>query len=197
MKLSVFTPTHNPVRLVDAYESFKDSLAWDEWVIAPNGNCREGDIPEVIRKDPRVVLHQAPDDCGSRIGALKGFACDRCTGDILVELDHDDMLVSPVLEAIKQAFLDDPAVVLVYSNFANINEDWSCRHYNPFYGWVTRPWAYNGRALEETLAPPPTAHTASSMWWGPNHVRAYRRTAYDAVGGYNTAMAVGDDQELC
>lgn len=196
MQLSIFTPTHAPGYLLEAFESFRHSKAWFEWVIVPNGECRLADIPFEIVRDPRVIIVQAPEELGSRIGGLKGFACSQCKGNVLVELDHDDLLVEPILNLVDHAFIQNPTASLVYSNFANVNSDWTCRQYNQFYGWKTRPWRYQDRDLEETLAPLPDAHTASSMFWGPNHIRAFRRTSYEAVGGYNQELWVGDDQDL-
>ena len=91
MKLSLFTPTHKPDYLVDAYSSLKLQTLTDwEWVILPNG--KDVTIPEVIRKDPRVKLVTTGNN-SHNIGALKRSACDATTGDILVEFDHDDLLV--------------------------------------------------------------------------------------------------------
>lgn len=56
MLLSIFTPTHDPQHLVEAYDSLKiqDYENW-EWVIVPNGGA-VGKIPEVIRLDKRVHI---------------------------------------------------------------------------------------------------------------------------------------------
>jgi len=162
------------------------------------------DIPEVIRQDPRVIVVQAPDYLNSttggkyNIGALKAFACACCHGDILVELDHDDLLVDPILEDVHRAFASDSDVTLVYSNFANVNgAAWDPSEFNTDFGWKYRDAVYQGHKVRETIAPPPTAHTVSSMYWGPNHIRAFRRAAYELVGGHNPDLPVGDDQDLC
>ena len=55
---------------------------------------------------------------------------------ILVELDHDDILVLTCLSRIAGAFEVDPEVVLVYSDFAQINEDGTANHTG-----LTRSWA--------------------------------------------------------
>ena len=90
MKLSIFTPTHLPAHLPEAYASLlrQNHTDW-EWVLVPNGG--KAVIPDNIRNDPRVKVV----DGGSHlynIGALKRLACDNCSGDAFIELDHDDLL---------------------------------------------------------------------------------------------------------
>jgi glycosyltransferase involved in cell wall biosynthesis len=103
MKLSVFTPTHLPDHLTEAYHSLlrQNYTNW-EWVIVPNGS--KAFIPDAIRADKRVKVVS-----GARrhynIGALKRLACDNATGYGFVELDHDDLLFpGDSLGAIAAAF---------------------------------------------------------------------------------------------
>jgi len=50
---SVFTPTHRPNYLSDAYRSLCEQTRKDwEWVLVPNGP--KAYIPDALRKDPRV-----------------------------------------------------------------------------------------------------------------------------------------------
>jgi hypothetical protein len=42
----------------------------------------------------------------------------------------------------------------------------------------------------------PTPHNVGYVWYAPNHVRAFRRTSYDAVGGFDDSLDVLDDHEL-
>ena len=39
-------------------------------------------------------------------------------------------------------------------------------------------------------------HNLGYIWYSPNHVRAFRRSAYDEVGGYDAELAILDDQDL-
>jgi len=36
-----------------------------------------------------------------------------------------------------------------------------------------------------------------TIWWAPNHVRAWRAKDYWAIGGHNADMALADDHDLC
>jgi SAM-dependent methyltransferase len=196
--ISIFTPTHNPQYLLEAYESFRNSRLPLEWIVVPNNECSASDVPEVIASDSRVRIVSPGGSIGTNIGALKHFACAQCRGDVLLELDHDDLLVPEILPKVQDAFDDNPGVVLVHSNWAEVEmPDWTPKTYAPQYGWTWRPFVYGGRyPLQQLEAPPQNAYTASSMYWGPNHLRAFRRSAYERVFGHDPKMAAGDDLDL-
>jgi hypothetical protein len=42
----------------------------------------------------------------------------------------------------------------------------------------------------------PSPHNLGYIWYAPNHVRAFRRSAYDEVGGYDASLEFLDDQDL-
>src|SRR5690348_4542507 len=133
MKISVFTPTHKPDYLAEAHASLaaQQGVDW-EWVLVPNGRAFE--VPERIRADARVRVVAAPDWIAKLgVGALKRFSCEQCEGDVLVELDHDDLLVPSALGKIAGAVSDGAG--FVYSDFANFRADGSCEVYDKAYGW--------------------------------------------------------------
>src|SRR5260370_22289061 len=104
MHISVFTPSHDPRYLSDCYRSLRSQTHSDwEWVVLLNGQASSWAPPE---RDPRVVVRKAPADLRG-VGAAKRYACSIAPGDILVELDHDDLLTSTCLEEVHQAFQDD------------------------------------------------------------------------------------------
>lgn len=190
MRLSIFTPSHKPEHLSELYDSIK-AQDFDEWVILLNGGVTYADLP----KDPRIV--QVLDGGGEPyVGRLKRDAVAHCTGDILVEVDHDDLLAPTAIAEIRRAFAETDAG-FVYSNTVSANMDWTQRErYGAQYGWQFRPVDWNGHALDETISFEPTPASVSRIWYAPNHVRAFRREAYDAVGGYNAQMRVLDDLDL-
>ena len=193
MKVSIFTPTHNPSYLLDVYASIKDQ-GFDEWVIVPNGSCLVGDIPSEISADPRVVI--APTESTGVVGALKRFACSQCTGDILVECDHDDMLIEPAIAEVRKAF-QSSNVVLAYSNCAEFNQsDGASREFGPGYGWEYRDFSHRGTKYREIVSPSDHPSNASIIYYSPNHLRAFRREAYEAAGGHDPSMKILDDQDL-
>jgi hypothetical protein len=64
------------------------------------------------------------------------------------------------------------------------------------YGWQFRPARFEGRDVDEIVAFEPTPAAVSRIWYAPDHLRAFRRTAYDAAHGYNAEMRVLDDADL-
>ncbi len=191
--ISVFTPSHQP-RFLD--ETLNSLLAqhdpdW-EWVVLLNGNARW----RPLQPDRRVRVVEADDVQG--VGAAKRRACSLTRGDILVELDHDDLLVPEALARVRAEFAKDPDASLVYSDTAHIAQDGSRddTKFDLANGWEYDDVVIDGRALLWAHSFEPTPHNVSYIWFAPNHVRAFRRTAYESVGGYDASRHVLDDQDL-
>ena len=146
--------------------------------------------------DARVKVSRAPGRARG-VGALKRAACEKAEGDILVELDHDDRLSRACLAAVVDAF-EDQSVVLAYSDFAQINADGSPNRdrFDQSHGWVYTQGTIDGQSYDRCHALAPTPHNVAYIWYAPNHVRAFRRSAYEQVGGYNAQLEYLDDQEL-
>jgi glycosyltransferase involved in cell wall biosynthesis len=194
MRVSVFTPSHDIRYLDAAYQSLRDQSFSDwEWIVWLNGKAPIWRPPE---PDERVKVSRATSKARG-IGALKRAACELASGEILVELDHDDRLSRGCLAQVIDAF-EDPGVVFAYSDFAQINGDGSPNRerFDPEHGWVYTPGTIDGREYDRCHALAPTPHNLGYIWYAPNHVRAFRRTTYDEVGGYNAALEYLDDQEL-
>ena len=68
--------------------------------------------------------------------------------------------------------------------------------FNAANGWEYRSESIDGRFHNVCLAPEPTPNNVAYIWYAPNHVRAFRREAYEAVGGYDATLEVLDDQDL-
>jgi len=187
--ISVFTPSHNSKFLDDCYASLKAQTIenW-EWIVLLNGGA-EWSRPEW---DDRVRVAYA-DEKLQGVGALKRHAVELCSGRILVELDHDDLLAPNALEEIQNVF-KDPYTVFAYSDFAQINEDGTPNHqrFDESFGWE---YYQEGEHLVcKGLEPSP--HNVSYIWYAPNHVRAFLKFAYDTAGGYDSSKKVLDDQDL-
>ncbi|MCU1676979.1 MAG: hypothetical protein JWM93_1737, partial [Frankiales bacterium] len=195
MLLTVFTPSHNPRFLDDCYDSLRRQTHEDwEWVVLLNGRARDWK-PAV--GDARVrVIKGRPGVRG--VGAAKREACEHANADVLVELDHDDVLASTCLERVAAAFTAHAEVVLVFSDFAQINEDGSPNHarFNEAMGWVYDEVDVDGTAQLRCHALESSPHNVGYIWYAPNHVRAFRRSAYEQVGGYDPSLQVLDDQDL-
>lgn len=193
MLISVFTTSHDPRFLNDAYESLaRQSLPDWEWIVL----LHKGAVWRPPREDPRVHVSRASSRVRG-IGALKRAACDLATGAILVELDHDDLLTRGCLAALADAF-SKPKVACAYSDWAQINEDGSPNHdrFDVSDGWMYSAGTLEGKNFDRCHALAATPHNLGYVWYAPNHVRAFRRTAYDEVGGYNAELKLLDDQDL-
>ena len=191
--LSVFTPSHNPAFLGDCLASLEAQTHQDwEWIVLLNRGARW----EPPRDDPRVRV--LSDDTLEGIGAAKQSACAQARGEILVELDHDDILAGHALGSIAEAFTEHAGAAMVYSNCAQILEDGSRDDstFNLAYGWEYREATVDGRAVQYAVAFQPTPHNVSYIWFAPNHVRAFSRVAYEQAGGYDPGRHVLDDQDL-
>src|SRR3954454_13980940 len=104
MVLSVFTPSHNPRYLDECLRSLQAQTFQDwEWVVLLNGKATSW---SPAQPDPRVKVTKAPPGVKG-VGAAKKAACEIATGDILVELDHDDTITPSCLVAILDAMVSD------------------------------------------------------------------------------------------
>lgn len=188
--LSVFTPSHDPTYLDDCYDSLLNQTFTDwEWVVLLNGDYS---VEWLEPADDRVKVYHTSG--GKTIGNLKDEAIQACSSELLVELDHDDILMHSALWDIYDAYLNHPESSLYYSDGAQINADGSPNHdrFDSRHGWDYS----TDCGFDRIHALPPTPHNVSYIWYAPNHVRAFTRTTYDKVGGYNTELLVCDDQDL-
>ena len=151
MKLSIFTPTHLPTYLPEVYSSLLRQRYTDwEWVLVPNGE--KASIPDDIRRDDRVRVVDGGQHLYN-IGAIKRLACDHCSGDAFIELDHDDLLFpGNSLSAIEAAFrrgagfvFSDPAVFSYKSK--NNKNTYDKFVYSSAHGWENYTVNVYGREL--------------------------------------------------
>jgi glycosyltransferase involved in cell wall biosynthesis len=191
-KISVFTPSHNTKWLDECYESLKKQTYGEwEWIVLLNGGA-DWTPPA----DERIKLYKT--DTTDGIGALKSEACSFATGSILVELDHDDLLVSNCLLELHDVFKMKPEVGFVYSNTAQISEDGSRNDtlFNGAMGWTYEEIEIDGQTLLQCNSMEPFPSSVSYVWYAPNHVRAFRKSVYDQIGGYNPTLEVLDDLDI-
>ena len=190
--ISVFTPSHNTKWLNDCYESLCAQTYTDwEWVVLLNGKAKDWSPSE---EDSRVKVAFVKPQLGENIGALKRYAVELCTGDILVELDHDDILMPTALEEIDAA-ISNSNYGFCYSDFAQINEDGSPdkTEFNKAFGWTYYDDADGYHVCESMDVHP---HNVSYIWFAPNHLRAFTRQAYNKTSGYDPNLDILDDQDI-
>lgn len=199
--ISIFTPVHpQSLRwLGECYDSLVEQTVTDwEWVVVPN---RGAVVPDRIASDKRVKVYPFPDSAfppigeSAAIGALKRYATERCSGDIYVELDCDDLLRQDALDKIGEAFAQGAG--FVYSDFAEFTDGtWGKRQYNSACNWQRYDCEYKGHPLWAMRAWPPHAASFLNIYWAPNHVRSWRRDVYWHAGGHSRELPVADDHAL-
>ncbi|MFJ8111257.1 glycosyltransferase [Streptomyces sp. NPDC096132] len=192
-RFSVFTPSHRPRFLDECLTTLQAQTCTDwEWIVLLNNGARWR--PE--HPDERVRVEIA--DHAAGVGATKRRACELARGEILVELDHDDLLAKDCLAEVGKAFDEHPEIVLVYSNTAQITEDGKRdeSRFDESCGWQYEDVLVDGRKVLQVLSLAPTPHNVAYIWYAPNHVRAFRRDAYEKAGGYDATRTVLDDQDL-
>jgi glycosyltransferase involved in cell wall biosynthesis len=199
MKFSIITPEHNPKNvffLLELFESIKEQTytKW-EWILYLNGECTIDHIPDEIRNHTQVVIHLQKED-NKNIGFIKNKAFHLATGDILVEVDHDDMITPDCLQELYDAFQDEE-IGFVYSDNAVLHMKNEFVPYDPIYGWTKREFDWKGKTLTAMHSWEPTSHSLGFIWYAPDHVRAWRTDVYEKIGGHNPELSICDDHELC
>lgn len=211
-KVSVYTPVYNTgrERLLRTWHSLRRQSYPDwEWVIVDDHSSDPGtqEALEEIRSDYRVSFHRLAKPSGN-IGELKGYLCAVSTGDILLELDHDDVLTPEAVGWIVRAFAKHPECGVAYTNWAEQYENRLEFHdygedYAYGYGrahWELHPENYATFEQVDTkyLVQDAIKINSATIRWivgVPNHIRAWTRSAYQAAGGYSR-LHVADDYEL-
>lgn len=192
-RFSIFTPSHDPRYLDECLRSIRRQTRDDwEWIVLLNRGAAWTPPPG----DARIRVFATNETLG--VGEAKRRACAHAAGEYLVELDHDDLLLPGALDGIGRAFAANPSASLVYSHAAATLADGSRddTRYREGIGWPYNDIEVDGRTLQYPVSFPPTPHNVSYIWYAPNHVRAFRRAAYEEVGGYDGGRDILDDQEL-
>jgi hypothetical protein len=216
--VSIVTPTHNTAWLGDLWASLKSQTCQNfEWLVSVNTKTGHrkpveklaDEVMALVAGDPRVrVVEDIA--AGAHVGARKLFAFQAAAGDVLVEVDHDDILAPNAVEEIAAAFAD-PEVGFVYSDFADFVEGAPTLQGNQTYrspelrpGWIISGFKFYDAEIggvrpglyDCVASPAPTALAVSHIYTAPNHVRAWRRSVYESVSGHDPTYAVVDDHEL-
>lgn len=189
--LSIFTPSHDSKFLPHVYESLKaQSDPNFEWHIVHNNGGEPFECTDERVK--QHLLYKAPE----WVGPLKAYACERASSDILLELDHDDLLAPDAVAECKAAF-DDESIGFAYSNAMHCGGEFGkVDRYGDAFGWRYRETEFDGHVLDEPISFDPSPASLSRIWYAPNHFRAFRREVYETIGGYAKDMRVLDDQDL-
>lgn len=201
--VSVFTPTYRTgARLPRPFESLQRQTYnnW-EWVVYDDSPDDEtfAALSALADSEPRLRVFRGDRNCGV-IGEVKRRLCGLARGQVLVELDHDDELSDHCLADLVEAFDRFPDAGFAYSDCAEIYEDDGAPvTYGEGWGFgfgSYRRELYRGREFMVTNYPSINSKTMRHIVGVPNHVRAWRRSAYEALGGYRSEIHVADDYEI-
>jgi len=220
MKFSVFTPTHDIKDIDQPLQSLKNQTLKDfEWVILLNKGALDSEAElktklsgseikfKIIRQEeqpPASPEDKKEEAVEKNIGFLKKKCCSEAEGEYLVELDHDDALMPECLEQLSKAF--NEGYDFVYSDDYFLTErknesgampearEWD--YVTPFssdFGWKVEIDEEGNRYHPSH---DPSALSLSYIWYAPDHVRAWKKSFYDKIGGHEEKLDVCDDYEL-
>ncbi|MCY9540870.1 glycosyltransferase [Paenibacillus alvei] len=203
--ISVFTASYrSKERIQRPYRSLLNQTYpnW-EWVIVDDS----GDNEETYKNDllplndPRVRRYRQ-DSRNGYIGAIKRYAAGLCTGEILVEVDHDDDLMPDCLEKIVKTFQQNPECGFVYGDCTEVYAEnlhahwygWDCGFgYSVFYRvWLREMNRWQNAHKHTTI----NGKTVRHLVGLPNHPRAWSRDCYHLVGGHRDELLVADDYDM-
>jgi len=204
MKFSIITPVHKyHEHLLELYDSIKAQTYsnW-EWVLYLNGDCKIDMLPTKIRTNNKVKIYTDYSEDGKMeidgkkvgvIGYYKNKAFFKATGDILCEVDHDDLITSDCLEELNKAYKNSD-IGFVYSDSVAYQDNFV--PFNPEHGWSS--YKYNFRDKDYTVMESwkPTSHSLAFIWYAPDHIRSWRKNVYEEVGGHNVKLNICDDHDL-
>jgi glycosyltransferase involved in cell wall biosynthesis len=198
LKFSIITPTHSIKNLPFLYELYESIIAqtytnW-EWIVYLNGEINEVNLFDQFKKNKKIKIKSYKGD-NNNVGFIKNLAFHAGTGDVLVECDHDDLLVETCLEKLNQAF-QDQHVGFVYSDNATFHMQDKFIPYNEAWGWTHRLYNFRGKNLFAMNSFEPSSHSVGYIWYAPDHVRSWRASVYRELGGHNKELSICDDHEL-
>ena len=193
-KFSIITPSHkNTPYLQELYESLVAQTYenW-EWILWLNGNFKRYKLSSEIENDERVKIYECKEK-NSNVGFHKNKAFHLGSGDIVVEIDHDDIITPDCLEELNQAYQDQENG-FVYSDAAIYDDNFV--PYREDHGWTYYFHKFYDKNLYVMNTWEPTSHSVGLIWYAPDHIRSWRKSVYEEIGGHNVELSICDDHEL-
>ena len=202
--VSYFTPIYNTGnKLWNTYRSLLEQTYQDwEWVMvndSSDGGKTLKIAEQIAKQDPRVRVYDFREKTGGIIGESKYRAACLTRGFLLAELDHDDLLTDNCTQDLINATKAFPDAGFFFNDSVEVNENWESLTYGDGFAFgygkyrkeIYRGYEWNV-AITQNINPKTIRHIVGV----PNHVRAWRRDTYFAIGGHNRDLAVADDYEL-
>lgn len=203
-RISVFSSAfESGDRIMRPFHSLQAQTNSDwEWIILDDSKTSDTwnkQLKRISEMDCRVRLFRGKYNDGF-IGSVKRDVAMMCRGEFLVELDHDDELLPTALPDIIHAFESDAKVGFVGSDCLELHEHTLKNFdYGGYYGFgfhaYYKQW-YDNRWVHVARNGPLNEYTLRHIIGVLNHVRAFRRSCYVALGGHDWNLSVADDYEL-
>ena len=202
--VSYFTPIYNTGdKLWNTYRSLLEQTYEDwEWVLvndSSDGGKTLKIAEEIARRDSRVKVYDFREKTGGIIGESKYRAACLTRGFLLAELDHDDLLTDNCTMDLINATKAYPDAGFFFNDSVELNENWESLTYDDGFAFgygKYRKETYRGREWDVAITQNINPKTIRHIVGVPNHVRAWRRDTYFAIGGHNRDLAIADDYEL-
>lgn len=196
MKFSIITATHlKNSFLEELHASIVDQTYTNwEWILYLNGGATKDQIHEKIRNDPKVKIFVSTEN-NSCVGFNKNRAFHLGSGDVLVEVDHDDLITTDCLQELHNAF-QDKEIGFVFSDDAIWHMKEEPVPYNSQNGWTHYKVKWGNKELLAHNCFEPTSRSLAFIWYAPDHVRAWRREVYSLIGGHDPVLDICDDHDL-
>jgi glycosyltransferase involved in cell wall biosynthesis len=193
-KFSIISPSHkNTPYLQELYESLCAQTYGNwEWVLWLNGKFKRSKLSTEIENDERVKIYECREN-NPNVGFHKNKAFHLGSGDVVVEVDHDDMLTPDCLEELNKAYQDE-SVGFVFSDVAVYDDNFV--PYNEQHGWSYYFYNFRGKDRYVMNSWRPTSQSLAYIWYAPDHVRSWRKSVYEEIGGHNVDLSICDDHEL-
>jgi len=229
-KISIFTPVH---KINKYFEYCVESILnqtyenW-EWVVLDNSMDKE--TPNVIEYFINYKIKQRGIDRNNtifdkikvyiynierkedrNIGNLKSTVANLCTGDLLLEMDYDDILIDDALLAVAQSYNNNPEYSWYYSDHINMQfEENGCYSRNGnFIDTIqlndilpTEKYALGEmkkKCIDKTMkvfAIPYFGYPEFEALVLPLKIKIWNRTFYHTIGGFDNSLPYEDDNEL-
>lgn len=203
--VSVFTASYKSKEKIQRpYRSLLNQTYphW-EWVIVDDSDDGDETYRQYLQPldDPRVRRYRQ-DSRNGYIGAIKRYAAGLSTGEILVEVDHDDELTPDCLEKIVDAFQKHPECGFAFGENAEVHVGSNKAHW---YGWncgfgcsvYYRVWVHEMNRWQNVMKQTSiNGNTIRHLVGLPNHPRAWTRDCYHLIGGHREELLVSDDYDM-
>lgn len=177
--ISIVMPVYNtrPEFLVEALDSIR-AQTYENWELCiTNDASTLGGIREILdefaQQDARISIHHSQQQGG--IAVATNLALDRCRGNYVAFVDHDDCLTPDALAEVADVIMQHGNAGLIYSDSDLLDE--SGLYCNPYF----KPgWNYLLFLGQNYL----------------NHISVYRREIIVKLGGLRTGLDGSQDYDL-